>query len=519
MAKDYAIAQLWIGGSLTYMEQLCAVSFRDAGHHVKMYTYGEVGNIPDGIEICDANEIMSMDHVIAHKRTGSPAPQADKWRYNMLAKTDDQIWADTDAYCVKKFTSKNGHFHGWESPHHINNGVVGLPADSDTLAGLIDFTSDEYAIPDWFKPELREEMAQKKADGNPVHVGEQSWGVWGPQALTHFLHKTGEHKYAMPIEALFPISFKKRRLMLKPNLDLSHYVTDNTLSIHFWGRRMRMRIIERENGEPHPDSLIGKLLKKHKIVPSDAPMPKTNPHKPTEQVMVPGTQIPVVSNRHKAGRGGVNLTDIADELSLDQGTQKHAFTELYHMLLQPLRKRSLDMVLLGLGDPSDAEAGTSPTLPMWLKYLTKTHITAIDERAYAKVKDERVTKVKSSFDRIEDMAIVAENLENIDLVLDDASHLSHHQQNAFVTLFPKLKSGGLYIIEDLRFQPKARETSGFPKTAALFQGYLHDSVFNHPDAAIQDALNDLRQDISGCFLHQAKWHKEKRDQVLVVHKR
>ncbi|MEM6408750.1 MAG: hypothetical protein AAF700_10060 [Pseudomonadota bacterium] len=293
MAKDYAIAQLWIGGALTYMEQLCAVSFRDAGHHVKMYTYGDVANIPDGIEICDAAEIMPLGTVIAHERTGSPAPQADKWRYALLAKTDDQIWADTDAYCVKRFTTQTGHFHGWESAHHINNGVLGLPSDSETLAQLIAFTSDEYAIPDWFKPELRAEMERKKAEGNPVHVGAQSWGVWGPQALTHFLHKTGEQKYAMPIEALFPISFKKRRMMLKPNADLSQYITGNTLSIHFWGRRMRMRIIEREGGEPPKDSLIGKLLTKHGIVPSDAPMPSSNPHKPVASGTMPSSVPPV----------------------------------------------------------------------------------------------------------------------------------------------------------------------------------------------------------------------------------
>ena len=519
MTKDYAIAQLWIGGALTYMEQLCAVSFRDAGHHVKMYTYGEVQNIPDGIEICDANEIMPMGPVIAHKRTGSPAPQADKWRYNMLAKTDDQIWADTDAYCVKKFTTPNGHFHGWESQHHINNGVVGLPADSETLAGLIDFTSDEYAIPDWFDPELRAEMARKKAEGNPVHVGEQSWGVWGPQALTHFLHKTGEHKYAMPADALFPVSFKKRRMMLKPNADLSHYITDNTLSIHFWGRRMRMRIIEREGGEPHPDSLIGKLLKKHGIVPSDAPMPKGNPHKPKEAPMIPGTSIPVVENADKRGRGGVNLTDIADEMQQDQGSAKHGFTELYHMLLQPLRNRSLRMVLLGMGGAEDAATGRSGTVPMWLKYLPKARITGIDEHDYPKTDDERLTKLSCNLNKRDEIAALAQEMDAPHVVLDDFTHLSHHQQHAFVELFPKLKSGGLYLIEDLRFQPRARENSGYPKTSDLFQGYLQTGGFEHPDPDIQDALNGLRRDISGCFLHQAKWQKERRDQVLVVHKR
>lgn len=520
MTKDYAIAQLWIGGNLTYMEQLCAVSFRDAGHHVKMYTYGEVGNIPDGIEVCDANEIMPLGNVIAHKRTGSPAPQADKWRYNMLAKTDDQIWADTDAYCVKRFTSSNGHFHGWESQHHINNGVVGLPSDSETLAGLIDFTSDEYAIPDWFNEELKAEMRRKKLAGNPVHVGEQSWGVWGPQALTHFLHKTGEHKYALPIEALFPISFKKRRLMLKPNLDLSEYVTDNTLSIHFWGRRMRMRIIEREGGEPDPDSLIGKLLKKHGIVPSDAPMPLANPHKPEgDDKQASNTARKPVANVEKQGRGGVNLTDIADALGLDQGSRKHRFTELYHMLLQPVRLRQLNMILLGLGGEEAARSGRSTTLPMWLKYLPKSYITALDELPYPNVKEARVSTKLCGFNSPDDVVNAVGGIEKVDFILDDGTHLSQHQQNSFVALFPKLKSGGLYVIEDLRFQPRGREPKDAVKTADLFQNYLNKGFFDHPDPRLAQALNEIRLDISGCFIHQAHWKKNNRDQVLVVHKR
>ena len=492
MSKDYAIAQLWIGGNLSYMEQLCAVSFRDAGHHVKMYTYGDVGNIPDGIEICDANEIMPLGDVIAHKRTGSPAPQADKWRYNMLAKTDDQIWADTDAYCVKRFTSDNGHFHGWESKRHINNGVVGLPSDSDALAGLIDFTSDEYAIPDWFDEDLKEEMRLKKEAGDPVHVGEQSWGVWGPQALTHFLHKTGEHKYAKPIEALFPISFKQRRLMLKPDTDLSHYVTDNTLSIHFWGRRMRMRIIERENGEPHPDSLIGKLIKKHGIVPSDAPLPKSNPHK---------AAAPEVAT--KRGRGILNLTDLADDRDLDQGSKKHRFTELYHMLLNPYRGRQLHMGLVGSGE-------TGREIDMWLNYLPRAAFTVMGPTAPPQ--DDRISPVICDFEAPE-----APEMPFFDVVLDDHTHASHHQQNAFAALFPMLRPGGLYMIEDLRFQPKDIDSGSFPKTSELFSNFQESGQFKHPSLA--EELDAMRADISGCFLFQAKFQKHRRDQILVVHKR
>jgi hypothetical protein len=510
LAPEYQIAQLWIGGNLSYMEQLCAASFRDAGHHVKMYTYGDVGNIPDGIEIADANEIMPLGNVIAHKRTGSPAPQADKWRYNMLAKCDRTIWADTDAYCVKKFSSENGHFHGWESPHHINNGVVGLPKDSETLAGLIDFTSDEYAIPDWFNEDLKAEMQEKKAAGNPVHVGEQSWGVWGPQALTHFLHKTGEHKYAMPIEALFPVSFKKRRLMLKPNLDLGEYITDNTLSIHFWGRRMRMRIIEREGGEPHPESLIGRLLKMHGIVPADAPLPKKNPHKAKEETPAQKVVIPARTKR------AANLTDMADARGLDQGSKKHRFAELYNMLLHPYRGRAIKMGLLGLGDIED---GVSREIDMWMEFLPKAHIYGLDWRDGVKAPDPRVTIGKTGFETVQELREASAELPELDVVLDDATHASHHQQNAFLAIFPKVKSGGLYMIEDLRFQPKDLERDDAVKTAALFRKYLKDGEFDHPDAAISGQLNAMKSEFSGCFMFQAKYQKDRRDQILVVHKR
>ena len=499
------------------MEQLCAASFRDAGHHVKMYTYGDVGNIPDGIEIADANEIMKLDTVIAHKRTGSPAPQADKWRYNMLAKCERTIWADTDAYCVKPFTSTNGHFHGWESARHINNGVVGLPRDSEALAGLIDFTSDEYAIPDWFDEDLKEEMREKKAAGNPVHVGEQSWGVWGPQALTHYLHKTGEQKYAMPIEALFPVSFKKRRLMLKPNMDLSEYITDNTLSIHFWGRRMRMRIIEREGGEPDPDSLIGKLLKKHKIVPSEAPLPKKNPHKAKDEAATKEVTPPVkkVATPAKKRPGGANLTDMADARDLDQGSKKHRFTELYNMLLSPYRARAIKMGLLGIGEH---DGKSSSELEMWLEFLPKAQLHTLDWRDPIKT-DKRVSQQKVDFETTGGIETVAENMPELDVVLDDATHASHHQQNAFVSLFPKLKSGGLYMIEDLRFQPKDFERKGSTKTAPLFRKFLEKERFEHPDAEIEAKLNALIPEFSGCFMFQARWQKDRRDQVLVVHKR
>jgi hypothetical protein len=109
--------------------------------------------------------------------------------------------------------------------------------------------------------------------------------------------------------------------------------------------------------------------------------------------------------------------------------------------------------------------------------------------------------------------------DEFDIVMDDASHASHHQQNGFLELFSKVKSGGLYIIEDLRWQPDEMEKPGITRTAPFFQSYIKTGVFSHSDPAVAKEFNALRVDISGCFIFQAHFDKHRRDQVLVVHKR
>jgi hypothetical protein len=272
MPTEYQIGALWIGGDLSYLEQLCLVSFVHAGQHVKLYTYGDVTNAPKGVELADANSIMPQTGFLRHERTGSPALHSDLFRYHMLAKNDRMIWADTDAYCVKPFTTPTGHFYAWESDHGLNGGVLGLPQDSETLHALIDFTSDEFAIPLWYDEKYRRDLVRKRDAGTPVHAGEMPWGVWGPHALTHFLKATGEVRHALPRVALYPFAYEDRRLMLRPGLDTSPYITDETFSIHFYGRRMRARLLSKENGVPRPNSVIGQLVKKHGIDTAAAPL-------------------------------------------------------------------------------------------------------------------------------------------------------------------------------------------------------------------------------------------------------
>jgi hypothetical protein len=59
---------------------------------------------------------------------------------------------------------------------------------------------------------------------------------------------------------------------------------------------------------------------------------------------------------------------------------------------------------------------------------------------------------------------------NFDVVIDDGSHVPEHQLISFESLWPAVKPGGLYIVEDL-------ETNWWKPSASVY-GYSLKSQFN-----------------------------------------
>ncbi|MFN3258934.1 MAG: hypothetical protein ACE37J_00090 [Pikeienuella sp.] len=224
------------------------------------------------------------------------------------------------------------------------------------------------------------------------------------------------------------------------------------------------------------------------------------------------------------------LTALADRFGSDKGSRKHRYTELYHMLFSPFRDRAVTLLEMGLmiggpehGASADREVAEPPSVAMWLEYFPKGCVIGLDVSDFSAHQTERFRFIRCDMDsraNIDRAAAEIAALGAPDIVIDDASHASAHQQDAFLALFPVLKSGGLYVIEDLRWQPPAYEArrKGFTKTAALFQSFLTTGEFAHADPAYATAMNALRPSISGCFVFQARWQKARRDQVAVIHK-
>lgn len=233
------------------------------------------------------------------------------------------------------------------------------------------------------------------------------------------------------------------------------------------------------------------------------------------------------SPRTEISGKNVSLTDLADYFGSDKGTVKHRYTELYHMLFYPYRHRKITFLEMGLliggpehGADKDRETFDCPSIRMWLEYFSNAQIHGLDVSDFSWFKHERFTFHRCDMD---ERANISRAIQQImpapDIVLDDASHASHHQQNAFLEIFPRLKSGGLYVIEDLRWQPKTYEKPGITKTAALFRTWLDYRRFEHSDDVIAAEFNAISRDISACIIEPFRYQKGREDQLLVVHKK
>lgn len=88
----------WAYGEFSMLERLAAASFVANGYRLKLWSYGEIGNVPQGVERCDARGVVPESRVFTY-HDGSYAGFADLFRYTLLSR-EGGLWADTDVICL-----------------------------------------------------------------------------------------------------------------------------------------------------------------------------------------------------------------------------------------------------------------------------------------------------------------------------------------------------------------------------------------------------------------------------------
>lgn len=133
---------------------------------------------------------------------------------------------------------------------------------------------------------------------------------------------------------------------------------------------------------------------------------------------------------------------VFDKYGCDKGSRRHNYERLYEPLFSDFRLESVNLLEIGiLGGAS---------VMSYLEYFPKAKIYGIDtferipESMIPVLRHERVVCLKG--DSTSDQFTL---LPDMDIIIDDGRHTHAAQRATFVNLFPRLKRGGIYLIEDV----------------------------------------------------------------------
>lgn len=199
--------------------------------------------------------------------------------------------------------------------------------------------------------------------------------------------------------------------------------------------------------------------------------------------------------------------NILDDLFCKYGTDKSSkinnFADVYHAVLGPIRFNVRKVLEIGIFGTTLENAGAS--LKSWAEYFPNAQIYGVDLYDYSFLNSSRITTI------VADQGLIPGNLEHvvttigddIDLIIDDGSHLMHHQQITLGYLFKYLKPGGYYIVEDLHTSYHGTSNP----TDTQYNTMLMLEVLRHTGVLLSDHISEtdkqyIQQQLASCEIHK-----------------
>jgi demethylmacrocin O-methyltransferase len=120
---------------------------------------------------------------------------------------------------------------------------------------------------------------------------------------------------------------------------------------------------------------------------------------------------------------------------------------LYQAHFRHLRKRKLTILEIGVGGHDLPDEGGA-SLRIWKYYFINSMIYSIDIHDKSSLQEKRITIFKGNQANEGQMRDIAAKIGPLDIVIDDGSHMNEHTIASFKYLFPSLREGGIYVVED-----------------------------------------------------------------------
>jgi predicted O-methyltransferase YrrM len=145
---------------------------------------------------------------------------------------------------------------------------------------------------------------------------------------------------------------------------------------------------------------------------------------------------------HSAEPAFGDLTRLADKYGTDKGSSTHNYTDVYEYFLMPMRSRARRVFEIGVA--------SGASLLMWRDFFPKAMVYGIDIEDSSRLDSGRIsTFIADQGDRKQLGRFITKNGAAFDMILDDGGHTMEQQQISLGFLFPDVKPGGYYILEDV----------------------------------------------------------------------
>lgn len=185
-----------------------------------------------------------------------------------------------------------------------------------------------------------------------------------------------------------------------------------------------------------------------------------------------------------------------DELAVKYGTDKgplcHHYTTDYHELLKDKRESATAVLEFGVHRRNwEVKQHEYPSIMMWHDYFAKALIIGVDQFDFSSMHS-RVNFMKADQSSLLDLkalvAVLEERNLTFDLMLDDASHKAADQKLTLLMLWPLLKVGGIYIVEDLNCKRGDKEEERFVK---VLSDWLCDAVLSKANEVLGTVFQNI----------------------------
>jgi demethylmacrocin O-methyltransferase len=164
----------------------------------------------------------------------------------------------------------------------------------------------------------------------------------------------------------------------------------------------------------------------------------------------------------------------------------HWYTQHYQRYFQPLKHKRLNVLEIGVGGyEASAEGGAS--LRMWKAYFRKSRILGIDLYDKTQFREHRIDIRQCDQTDSDALARLSNEYGGFDIIIDDGSHLNDHVIKTFHTLFPLMRPGGIYVVEDTQtaYWPTWGGGISDAHTSMAFLKGLADGL-NHVEFPVED---------------------------------